>query len=478
MSINNGEDKRSSWLMALKLVIRIVTTVSLFLVFSSFFFRDFDTAKILLFFIVFSSVLALGLTIFTKKIMRVRDPVVIVLVISSTALILHLTTNTFYRFKGIYRSFIPNSITDVALNILSPAKETENPTNETIDSLASSLFIPERPTYLIENRPDFPVLNSITNNMIIGDERDFFRVRKFAGSDSEFLNEISLEPGKQYTGLLYYYNDGQESLNNVSNNTKISVTLPSVINSKKTSFALSTIKSDNSVPQNVSDKIILKNETGGDVALRYVPDSAKIITNGQINGAKINFDELAGSGLSLGFDVLDGALPPGEWYGGYIIFDFKVDQPDFVCTLEASFLTTERRWAPYTFNLGEENTAEVRIRYWNTGTTEQRDVILKLVLPEGFTYIEGSSKLANHNTGWEYREISDNLSTDTGINIGHYSAGAEAYAKAKFKVDSDFFEQGGWFKRSINSLVITKNGTKQQDIEITFINPEVNVSNN
>ena len=46
----------------------------------------------------------------------------------------------------------------------------------------------------------------------------------------------------------------------------------------------------------------------GDVALRYVPGTAKIFSNGAVNGQALS-DNLFKNGTPLGYDKLDGNLP-------------------------------------------------------------------------------------------------------------------------------------------------------------------------
>ena len=87
------------------------------------------------------------------------------------------------------------------------------------------------------------------------------------------------------------------------------------------------ISASNAKPQMVWDEAYGK-ASHGDVALRYVPGTAKIFSNGAINGQALS-DNLFKNGTPLGYDKLDGNLPGCNQYAGYITFEFTVDQPNF-----------------------------------------------------------------------------------------------------------------------------------------------------
>lgn len=472
MNINpNDDEKKNIWLIVLKIFGKTIFLFSSFLVFSSYFFTDFNSAMYLMVFLILSTIIADVFANLKYQTERIDGPFVFIMVTFITILVVLLNTNLYEQSRGIYHEIFPNSFIDIARNILSPSNEIDKPASELIKPLASPYFSPQRKTYLIDNRPDFPVINSITNNSTIGDERDFFRVERVGVADWEFSNEISLKPGVIYSGFLHFFNDSIESSNNTAINTRISLQLPTEILSQKNVTASSTIKSENSFPQSVTDRVLLKNENDRDIVIRYIPGTALIINNGQLNGEKIHFQDLTGRGLKLGFDEKNGVLLPGEWYGGYIIFDFIIEKHDFSISLEASPLTTPRRWTPYSLILSDENTFEIRIKYLNTGTTEQRDVILSLRGPQGLSYVEGSTELSSPNTTWKSKKLSDDIFSDTGVNIGHYAPWTEAYVKATFKIDSKFCENAGWYKGPLTASLKEKNGVKEQAIYLTFYKP-------
>ena len=71
---------------------------------------------------------------------------------------------------------------------------------------------PERPTYTNESPSDHVTFNSITDNIAIGDERNFVRIAE-AGINYELVDTLAIEPGKEYIVYIYYHNNAASNLN-------------------------------------------------------------------------------------------------------------------------------------------------------------------------------------------------------------------------------------------------------------------------
>ncbi len=67
-----------------------------------------------------------------------------------------------------------------------------------------------------------------------------------------------------------------------------------------------------------------------------------------------------------------------------------------------------------------------RVEFKNTGKIEMKNVLIRNILPPGMTYVEGSTKVYNisHREGVT---VSDNIVSNTGINIGSYMPGANSW---------------------------------------------------
>ena len=179
---------------------------------------------------------------------------------------------------------------------------------------------PLRTAYHFEERPHFPVLNSIINNPEYGDERHFLKIDGY-----EDRHVIRLEPNRKYTVNIFYCNDAAENMNvsgkGLADKVKINVQLPDSIKEENAEILHAGIHAANAV--DVWDQLVLY--SNWDVQIRYVMASAKIINSGKLNGTVLS-TELFTTGDYIGFNRLSGILPAGEAYGGKITFQFVVEK--------------------------------------------------------------------------------------------------------------------------------------------------------
>ena len=77
---------------------------------------------------------------------------------------------------------------------------------------STSAWGPDRPTYKMKTPPDHPTFNSITDNNVIGDERDFVRVTE-VGGNGKYVNELKITPGKTYEVYIFYHNNAASNVN-------------------------------------------------------------------------------------------------------------------------------------------------------------------------------------------------------------------------------------------------------------------------
>ena len=314
---------------------------------------------------------------------------------------------------------------------------------------------PDRPTFTIEKPASYVTFNSITNNPAYGDERNFVRIK---GETDNYVDKMALQPGKEYTVLVYFHNNAASNLNLVATNTRISTQVPSVIKAGQSGTISAKLSADNAKPKTVWDEAYVT--TTSDVVLRYVPNSAKITSFGKVNGAAVNTSELFGNGALVGYNAVDGNVPGCNQFSGYISYKITTDQPNFEIKKEVSLITEKRNWVDDQITANPGTEVEYRIHYTNSGTTEQRDVIIKDILPEGVTYVSGSALLANPNSNWKYGKISDNIVSSTGANIGSYAPKAEAYVKLRAKIKSDL-ACGKTYTLINKAYAITRNGSKE-----------------
>lgn len=297
---------------------------------------------------------------------------------------------------------------------------------------------PSRQTFTIEKPADYVTFNSITNNPAHGDERNFVQVKEASASDSTYVDNIALTAGKEYTVFVYYHNNAATNLNasgkGIATGAYAKVEIPAVVKQGASATkAVGYVGASNATPAQVWDDIAFSNATAGDIALRYVPGSAKIHNRGASNGATLS-DNIITTGATLGYNALDGTIPGCNEYAGYVTFNIVADQPNFTVEKQVRLAGTTS-WSE-TVDAKPGATVEYQIQYKNTGTTQQNDVVLKDVLPNNVSYVTGSSFLKNDNNP-NGKQLSDNLTTNTGVNIGHYLPGANAFVKFSATVNSD-----------------------------------------
>lgn len=317
---------------------------------------------------------------------------------------------------------------------------------------------PSRPTFTIEEPADYITFNSITNNPAYGDEQNFFRVKPADADNSAYSDTVALEPGKEYQGYVYYHNNAAANLGLVATDTTMRIELPAVVNGRATTNAF--INSPDAQPVEVFDDATLTSSSA--LAIRMVPGSATIHSRGAVNGQTLD-DSLITDGVNLGYSKLDGDIPGCSEYAGYVTFRFVADQPNFTVEKQVS-KHGENTWSEsYTAQPGE--TVDFLLKYKNTGTTLQKDVVVKDTLPTGMSYVAGSSTLGNP-TNPQGVKTSDEVITTTGLNIGSYNPGQNAWIIFSAKVDGKDAFECGTNTLTNKQTVETDNGSKSDTADV------------
>ncbi len=321
-----------------------------------------------------------------------------------------------------------------------------------------------RPTFTSQNPADYVVFNAITNNPKHGDERNSVLIRE-AGV-GQYVNEIKLQPGKEYEVYSYFHNNAKSSLNTgegtgIARNTRMSADVPTVVKPGERGRVTTTISASNANPARVWDEAYITSDST--VAIRYVPASAVVTSSGAVNGAKLSTSLFSKEGTFLGYNELNGILPGCADYAGYVVYRIKVDQPAFDVKKEVA-PSGSTDWKKQV-NSKLSGKVDFKITYKNTGTTDQNNVTIKDVLPKGMTYVAGSTTLVNA-TNPNGRTVGDNVTKD-GINIGNYGPGATATVTFSAQVSSaaEGFACG---ENTLTNKVsaITGNGTKDDTAKV------------
>jgi uncharacterized repeat protein (TIGR01451 family)/LPXTG-motif cell wall-anchored protein len=86
----------------------------------------------------------------------------------------------------------------------------------------------------------------------------------------------------------------------------------------------------------------------------------------------------------------------------------------------------ENKWVE-TYAAQPSETVDYLLQYKNTSSVQQDNVTFRDTLPTGMTYVTGSTKFGNAQSPAGVK-ASDNIANGTGINVGSYAPGANAWA--------------------------------------------------
>ena len=314
-------------------------------------------------------------------------------------------------------------------------------------ALVAFAWGPSRTTYTMEKPADHVVFNSIVdNNKEVGDERYFVSASEYTGdaSKNNWSDTTEVENGKEYVVRMYVHNNAAANLNLVAENVRAYVVLPTTTGTSIT--VNGKISSSNANPTTVWDQTTFKSKNGEKFNLAYVKGTAKYYNTKDgktrtFNLDTANNDLFTNTGVLLGYDQMDGKIPGCMQYSGYVTFHVKAqfaEKPALEITKEVKILGTDT-WSEQV-KAKSGDTVRYRIGFKNTGNTTLKNVVIRDILPEGLTYVKGSTTIFNtaHPNGVT---LSDNIVSNNGMNIGDYAAGANAWIYFNATVDKEVSEK-------------------------------------
>ncbi len=300
-------------------------------------------------------------------------------------------------------------------------------------SLNAMAYGPERPTFTMADPADYVTFNSITDNPVLGDERNFVRISE-AGTNNIFGDEVKLEPGKTYEVYIGYHNNAKSRLNQtgvgIARGTKVSVQYPTTVSPSERGTISAIISAANANPEEVWDEAFVTSDI--DVTLNYEVGSARVYNDWGTNGSILSTAIFSGEGTYLGLNELDGLLPGCAEYSGHIIIRFKANatgaKVEKTASLDGENFSKEVNAKP-----GDEVT--FKVTFTNTGTTDLTNVTFHDELPEGLSLVNGTTYLKYSE------ETNANLMSDlialNGYNTGTYGPGTSATIIYRVKVSDN-----------------------------------------
>jgi uncharacterized repeat protein (TIGR01451 family) len=299
---------------------------------------------------------------------------------------------------------------------------------------AAGAWGPDRKVFTMEAPAEQVTFNSISNNPVYGDERNFV-VASEKGASS-WADGVPAERGKEYLIRLFVHNSALEKQEFKALDVTASVELPE--NFAKTIEVKGTVQASNANPAQVWDSAFF--ESAEPFKLEYVPGSARYYNSAfGADGAAVADSVVTAQGAPLGYSALDGVMPGGSKYSGTLLLTVRPVYPsessiqlDMSARLDGDGTDNWRKKVQAA--LGD--VINFQIHFTNTTDIVKKQVIIKNSLPEGLSYVEGSTTLVN---GGNLAGISvnDDVASASGLNIGDYEPGANAYVRFSAKVDNN-----------------------------------------
>ena len=166
---------------------------------------------------------------------------------------------------------------------------------------------PERPTYTMKAPAPYPVFNSITDNPVIGDERNFCRIRE-DGAQAPFGDRVRVVPGRRYIVYIGYDNNTVvTSEEGVARDVRVLSTFPPVVKPQEWGKISAAISSTTTKPPVVWDGCNVWCEEP--VRLRYVAGSARLHSYTLDNEPIPEAELFSKNGTLIGYKKLDGVVP-------------------------------------------------------------------------------------------------------------------------------------------------------------------------
>lgn len=298
-----------------------------------------------------------------------------------------------------------------------------------LPNIASAWGPADRPTYTNDKPADYATFNSIIDNVAVGDERNFVRVKEI-GTNTPYQDKVKVTPGKEYEVYIYYHNDAGSDTNptgfGMATETVLSSTYPTYLSKGKDGTITGTITWNYVTPANpknpqtgkVWDEAYLETDYDN-VVMKYKPATAIIHNGGEANGAGLSTNLFTSTGIYIGYNVLKGVIPGCAEYSGYITYTLVAEKTD--SSLEKKVSLDGENWSEKV-NVKPGDTVLYNVKFRNTGNTNLTNVIMKDSHDNGLTLISGSTIIFDDNNidGLVIGEILDT----SGYNFG--DAGVKA----------------------------------------------------
>lgn len=187
----------------------------------------------------------------------------------------------------------------------------------------------KRPTFTMEKPATYPTFNSITNNPVMGDERDFVRIVE-KGSGGTFNSHQEIEAGKEYVVSIYIHNNASSTFNDkahdysgVARDVRVISYFPTELAAGVEGKVDGMVISSNAKPQKVWDEAYITPKE--DVKISYVAGTARIQNDWDADGTVLSDKLFTKEGVFIGLNELNGVILGCEAYSSLIFYTLKVE---------------------------------------------------------------------------------------------------------------------------------------------------------
>lgn len=184
-----------------------------------------------------------------------------------------------------------------------------------------------RPTYTMNAPADHATFNSITDNALLGDERQFVRVVEDGVGDT-YSHDLTIEPGKRYRVYIYYHNDASETYNTLDKNqagvaleTRMMSSFPEKLGKNERQAIVGRISSTTTNPEAVWDEAYITAKEA--LTLHYIEGSAKIYNHWHQDGLMLSTRLFSPEGTYIGTQDMNGIVYGCDRFSGSVAYLFE-----------------------------------------------------------------------------------------------------------------------------------------------------------
>ena len=265
------------------------------------------------------------------------------------------------------------------------------------------------------------------------DERNFVSGRVYEGAgqgqNNQWTDEIKVEEGKEYILRLYVHNNSDKGLEAVATNVNTYFLLPNVVGKKVEINGF--INATGDTINRYWDNVIFSSDQN--FYLEYIPGSAKIESNGAVNGSALNDNQIVTynknqkTGALVGYDNLDGRVPGCYQYASYVTIRVR---PVFESSSiqKKVRLNGDKEWKKSVdAKVGDK--VDFMIKFINKNSVQVKDVMILDYLPDNLKYVKGTTHLFNETNPAPAGIQRDDTIATTAVNIGGYAPNGEGIVR-------------------------------------------------